>query len=85
MKRKNLVLLIVIAIFTAVIAVVLSTVVFKVPANRSTKVPVAGSINTTFPDIKNDPTYNTIFNDNAIDPAVPLQGVSSNNQPFSTP
>lgn len=85
MKRKNLLLLVVVGCFTAVIAFILSTLIFKVPSNRSTKVPVAGSIDTTFPDIKNDPAYNTIFNTNAIDPAVPLQGGSNNNQPFSGP
>ena len=84
MKQKDLALLVSVAVFTAILAFVVSSVIFKVPANRSTKIPVAGSINTSFPDIKNDSNYNTIFNTNALDPAVPLQvGSSPNNQPFN--
>lgn len=85
MKQKDIALLVAVAFFTAIIAFLFTTMVFKIPPNRSTKVPVAGSINATFPDIKNDPNYNTIFNTNALDPAVPLQvGSSPNNQPFSS-
>ncbi len=83
MKQKDIALLVVVGFFTAIVAFVFSTLVFKVPPNRSTKVPVAGSVTTTFPDIKHDPNYNTIFNTNALDPAVPLQVGSNNNQPFN--
>jgi hypothetical protein len=84
MKQKNLGLIIGIAFFTAIFSFVLSGVIFKVPANRSTKIPVAGSINSSFPDIKHDPNYSSIFNTNALDPAVPLQvGSTPNNQPFN--
>jgi hypothetical protein len=84
MKQKDILLLVVVGFFTAIFAFLVTTVVFKVPANRSTKVPVAGSISTSFPDIKNDPNYNVIFNTKALDPAVPLQvGASPNDQPFN--
>lgn len=83
MKRKDITLLVAVGVFTAIVAFIFSTLVFKVPTNRATKVPVAGSISTSFPDIKHDPNYNTIFNTNAIDPAVPLQVGSNNNQPFN--
>jgi hypothetical protein len=84
MKQKEAALLISVGFFTAILAFIISSMVFKVPSNRSTKVPLAGSIQTTFPDIKNDPSYNTIFNRNALDPAVPVQvGNSPNNQPFN--
>jgi hypothetical protein len=83
MKNQNVLMLVVVGFFTAIIAFVFSTIVFKVPTNRSTKVPVAGSISTSFPDIKHDPIYNTIFNTRAIDPAVPLQVGGSNSQPFN--
>jgi hypothetical protein len=85
MKRKDLILIVGIGCLTALIAFVISSVVFKVPSDRSTKVPVAGSINTSFPDIKNDPNYNTIFNDRALDPTVPLNASTApNNQPFNS-
>ena len=83
MKQKDVMLLVAVGFFTAIIAFIFSTLIFKVPASRSTKVPVAGSISTSFPDIKHDPSYNTIFNTNALDPAVPLQAGSNNNQPFN--
>ena len=84
MKRKDLTLLIGVGFFTAVIAFILSSVIFKVPQNRSTKVPVAGSIDTSFPDLKHDPNYTTIFNTKSLDPAVPLKASTTpNNQPFN--
>lgn len=84
MKRKDLILLVGVAVFTAIIAFVLSTAVFKIPKNRSTKVPVAGSIDSQFPDVKHDSTYNTIFNNRSIDPTVPLDASNApNNQPFN--
>lgn len=85
MKQKELALLIGVAFFTAIIAFILSSVIFKVPHNRTVKVPVAARITTNFPDIKNDSNYNTIFNDNALDPAVPLNATNApNNQPFNS-
>jgi hypothetical protein len=84
MKQKDTTLLITIAIITAIFSFVLSSVIFKVPVNRSTKIPIAGSINTSFPDIKHDSSYNSIFNANSLDPAVPLQVDSNpNTQPFN--
>lgn len=82
MKQKDVALLIGVAFFTAIFAFVVTTMIFKVPS-RSTKVPIAGEITNSFPDIKHDPQYNTIFNENALDPAVPLQVGSQNDQPFS--
>ncbi|HEX5447619.1 MAG TPA: hypothetical protein VFW90_00195 [Candidatus Saccharimonadales bacterium] len=82
MKRKDIALLVGVAFFTAVFAYFLTSLIFKVPA-RTTQVPVAGQITTTFPDIRHDPQYNTIFNSSALDPAVPLQVGGQNNQPFN--
>lgn len=84
MKQKDIALLIGVGFFTAIFSFVLSSVIFKAPAHRSTKVPTAGSISTSFPDIRHDPNYNFIFNSNALDPAVPLDASSTpNNQPFN--
>jgi len=81
MKRNDFALIIGVAFFTAIFAFVVTSLVFKVPS-RSTKVPIAGQITTTFPDIRHDSQYNSIFNDQALDPAVPLQVGSQNDQPF---
>jgi hypothetical protein len=85
MKQKNsAALVIVIAFFTAIFSFVLSSLIFKPAQNRSTKVPTAGNISTTFPDIKHDSNYTPIFNSKALDPAVPLNTNSNpNNQPFT--
>lgn len=84
MKQKEVALLVGVAFFTAVVAFILSTVIFKTPSVRSTKVPTAGSINTSFPDIRHDPNYSFIFNTNALDPAVPLDASNvPNNRPFN--
>ncbi|MBX4190793.1 hypothetical protein KW794_01770 [Candidatus Saccharibacteria bacterium] len=82
MKQKNIILLAGVGFLTAIIAFIFSSVIFKVPHNRSTKVPVAGSVTTAFPDIRHDSNYNTIFNNKALDPAVPL---NANNKPNSQP
>jgi capsular polysaccharide biosynthesis protein len=83
MKRREIIMVVIIGFFTAIIAFLLSTIIFKSPQHRSTKVPVAGSIDTNFPDIRHDSNYNTIFNDKALDPAVPLNASTNpNNQPF---
>ena len=84
MKQKDALLLILVGFFTAIIAFIISSLIFKVPHNRSTKVPVAGTISTSFPDIRHDPNYNVIFNTSALDPAVPLNTTTApNNQPFT--
>jgi hypothetical protein len=52
--------------------------------DKKSKVPTAENISTSFPDVKNDPTYNSIFNASALDPALPIK-VDSNQQtqPFN--
>ena len=84
MKQKDIATVVGVAVFTAIIAFIFSSLIFKVPSGRKTEVPVAGSIDTTFPDLNHDTNYNTIFNDNALDPAVPLNNSGApNNQPFN--
>lgn len=84
MKQKDIAALALIALITAIFAFVLSGLIFKTPLSRSSTVPTADGISTTFPDIQNDPSYNTIFNGNALDPAQPVQvGSTQNSQPFN--
>lgn len=83
MKQKDLIRLAALSLITAIIAYFVSGLVFKVPSTRSAQIPVASNIDTTFPDITNDPSYNTIFNKNSVDLAVPLDTNTGNNQPFN--
>lgn len=82
MKRKELFPLIGAVLLCAIVAFILSSVLFKGP-NKNTKVPTAENVSTDFPDVHGDPKYNSIFNRNALDPAQPIQVDDHNSQPFS--
>jgi hypothetical protein len=83
MKQKEMITLIAAGGMCAMFAIILSFLIFKGPDKKS-KVPTAENISTSFPDVKNDPTYNSIFNASALDPALPIK-VDSNQQtqPFN--
>jgi cell division protein FtsN len=83
MQRKDITMLATVGIITAVISFVVSGMFFN-SVRKGQKVPTFESIPTSLPDLKNDPSYNYIFNPSALDPAQPvLVGGSQNNQPFS--
>ncbi|HET9850059.1 MAG TPA: hypothetical protein VFP35_00290 [Candidatus Saccharimonadales bacterium] len=85
MKQNDIASLIIVAFITAVFSFVVSDLLFG-GGHHSSNVPTASSISTTFPDVKNDPAYNSIFNSGALDPAQPVQvGGSQNSQPFNGP
>jgi Na+/serine symporter len=84
MKRKDILTLVVTGIFSATIAFLITSVIFSTPLKRSSKVPAVNPVPTSMPDVKNDSSYNTIFNSNALDIAQPVQvGNSQNNTPFN--
>lgn len=85
MKRKDLLTLVGVAVFTAVFSVVLASIIFA-PKKLSMQVPVIDKINATFPDVQNDPAYNSFLNNNALDLTQPVQiGPNNQNQvPFSS-
>jgi hypothetical protein len=83
MKQKDVLTLVIVGLVAAVISFFVAGNIFS-PQKYSTKVPVAPKIDATFPDVKNDPTYNVIFNPNALDLTVPVQiGGSQNQAPFN--
>ena len=85
MRRKDIVTLVVVAVVTAGISMILSTLLFSPPKHNAT-IPSVYDISKHMPDIKNDPNYNTIFNDKALDPAQPVKiGGSQNATPFNSP
>ena len=82
MKRSNTMALIIIGLVSAVIAYIVSGVLFKAN-DRAEKVPTVESINQNFPDIRNDADYKVIFNDKALDATQPVQIQGNNNtNPF---
>jgi energy-converting hydrogenase Eha subunit A len=84
MRQKDIAVLVGVGVLAAIVSSIIASKVFTTPANRSTKVPVVTPISGTFPDVKNDSQYNTIFNSNAIDPTQLIKiGPNQNPQPFS--
>jgi len=84
MKQKDLTYVFMTAFLVAIFAYILAGVIFKSPASRSAKVPVVQAIKPSFPDIKNDPAYNSFLNTQAIDPTQNIQiGNNQNSAPFS--
>ncbi len=82
MKQKDLLTLIVVGIITAIFSSVLSMLLFS-PPKHNAKAPEVNVISNKMPDIKNDPDYNVIFNDKALDPTQPVQiGGNQNETPF---
>ncbi|MDB5161276.1 MAG: hypothetical protein JWO96_656 [Candidatus Saccharibacteria bacterium] len=83
MKNKDIVSLVAVGIVTAIFSFFISGLLFG-GSSKTSKVPTAETVSTSFPDIKNDPVYNAIFNTGALDVAQPVQvGNSQNNQPFN--
>ena len=78
MKRRDLAVLICVAAISAVISLILASVLFS-SKKLSQKVPVVQKLNQTFPDVAHDPAYTGIFNDKAIDLTQPVQ-IGPNNQ-----
>jgi hypothetical protein len=83
-KTENKTKLIAAAVITAVIAFILSSMIFNSPKKHNLTVPVVQPITSTLPDVHNDPAYNTFLNSGALDATQPVQvGNSQNNQPFN--
>lgn len=84
MKRTDITLLTSIAVVSAVAAFLVAGTVFN-PPDKRTKVPVISPISLTFPDVKNDPSYQLFFFNGALDPTQPIQiGNTKNSTPFSS-
>lgn len=84
MKRRDLGLLVMVAVIAAIFSYVISSVVFSSPAKKPVSVPVITPISSDFADVKNDNNYKNIFNSGALDPTQLIRiGGQTNNSPFS--
>jgi hypothetical protein len=80
MKQKDIVLIGVVIVASAIISLVFSNYIFATPADRQQKVEVAGPISTTFTT-----PSSTYFNSNSIDPTQTIQvGINANQSPFGS-
>ena len=84
MKRRDLSILIVVAAITGVFSLILANALFG-PKKLTQKVPVVEKISESFPDVKNDPAYNSFLNEKALDLTQPVQigPHNQNQQPFN--
>lgn len=79
MKQKDIGLIAVIAIISAILSLFLSKLIISTPKNRSSKVTTVEAINPTFPEP--DKRY---FNDKSIDPTRLIRvGDNTNPKPFN--
>lgn len=84
MKRADILRLVVVAVVAGMFSLIVTSVIFSVPKNRSSKVPTVDAIPTAMPDVKNDPSYQTFLNNQAIDLTQPVTiGNSQNTTPFN--
>lgn len=85
MNRKTIVVLGFIVVAAFIISSVFSNALFNPSKKRTVNIPVVQPISSTFPDVKSDPTYNTFFNPQALDPTQLIQiGTSQSNGPFNS-
>lgn len=81
-KTKQLAPLILVAVMAAIISLLVANALFS-PPKRETKVPQVEAIDASFPDVKNNPAYQSFLNNNALDATQPIQiGNTSNSVPF---
>lgn len=76
-------MLIIVAVATAVISLIVSSMIFNSPKKHNLTVPVVSTLDPSMPDVKNDPNYNTFLNDKAKDFTHLVQvGGNQNDTPF---
>jgi hypothetical protein len=84
MKKNDIILIAGVALVAAIFSIIITSLIFGGHKKHVETVPISQAITTTFPDIQNDPAYNSFLNPNALDPAQPIQvGNSQNSQPFN--
>lgn len=80
MKQKDLVLVLAVAGFSAVVALLLSNLFLANPKNRQEKVQIVEAISSDFKIPAHDDKY---FNDQAINPTATVKIGDTNNKPFN--
>lgn len=78
MKQKDLGVIIIVVIASAIVSVVASKYIFAKPSNREQKVETVGAITSTFTQ-----PSNVYFNSSSIDPTQTIQvNLGTNTAPF---
>lgn len=78
MKQKDIILIGLVVVISAIFSLVISNYIFATPADRQQQVEVVGPISTTFTT-----PSSAYFNSSSIDPTQTIQvGINSNQTPF---
>jgi hypothetical protein len=73
-----------VAIVTALFSLIISSMIFNSPKKHNLQAPQVQTLSPTFPDVKNDPSYNTFLNNQALDATQPVTvGNNPNPKPFN--
>jgi hypothetical protein len=85
MKQKDYLTLGIIIFVAAVFSIILAGKIFGGAVSKhNLSAPDVQPISSNFPDIKNDPTYNSVFNNNALNPTQLIQiGTNQNPSTFN--
>lgn len=84
MKKNDLITLVIIGVVTGIFAMIISGLLFS-PPKKDKSVPMVEAFETSLPDVKNNPKFNRIFNEKALDPTQPVQiGPAENTKPFNS-
>jgi hypothetical protein len=83
MKQKDIIQLVFIGIFAAIVSFIVSGIIFS-PKKHTTTVPVVETLQTSMPDIQNDGNYNRFLNKDALDPTLPVQ-IGKNQKASTSP
>jgi len=74
----------IIIFISAIFSFILAGKIFSGSKKHNLKAPEVQTITSTFPDIKNDSSYSSVFNSNALNPTQLIQiGTSQNPSTFS--
>lgn len=84
MKRKDLMTIGLVAVVAGLLSLTLSSTLVGSSGDNKDTAPVVEKIDPAFPDITNDPAYNSFLNSKALDPTQPVQiGDNQNSKPFN--
>jgi hypothetical protein len=86
MKQKDYITLGIIVFIAAIFSVVLAGRIFGgISKKHNLTAPEVQNISSTFPDIKNDSSYKSVFNNNALNPTQLIQiGTDQNSSTFNS-
>jgi hypothetical protein len=86
MKNKDYLTLGAIVVIAAVISIILAGKIFGGSAKKhNLTAPEVQPISSNFPDMKNDSSYNSVFNSNALNPTQLIQiGTNQNSSSFNS-